>query len=286
MNRQVLDSIRRSKYFSFLEATTGMDMDAFEKQTEMKYRESEHNVFANRSHQLLSPNVYIESLLFNEVFNYLHSEHKRKIVIDETVKLDVKTILAVSNSLIQRPNSPNPTDVISGYKDPTYLNNYVIISKFERELVLGDFGRETNVARLFEGLLPQKIEVNPLPSQFPSNKIWDNSFCVGKPFIQGLSLNPFSLEASCVIWMNSALLNLLELKLDNFMNGLKALDLNGEVVLEFRSWRDSLISKGSAFVGWDSNIPRLEGCDLILREDYFDKLKKIIPDVVYYTYTL
>jgi hypothetical protein len=47
-----------------------------------------------------------------------------------------------------------------------------------------------------------------------------------------------------------------------------------------------LIGNGASFVGVDSNIAKLEGCDLILREDYFDKLKKIVPNVVYYTEVL
>ena len=56
-----------------------------------------------------------------------------------------------------------------------------------------------------------------------------------------------------------------------------------EVVLKFRCWRYQLIGNGASFVGTDSNIAKLEGCDLILREDYYNKLKKIIPDMVYYT---
>ena len=45
----------------------------------------------------------------------------------------------------------------------------------------------------------------------------------------------------------------------------------------------SLIDNGTSFVGQDSNIAKLEGCDLMLRKDYFDKLKTIIPDVKFYT---
>ena len=83
--------------------------------------------------------------------------------------------------------------------------------------------------------------------------------------------------------MNSELLDILGLRLDNYPNGLRALNSNNEIVLKFRSWREKLVGNGALFVGVDSNIAKLEGCDLILREDYFNKLKKIIPDVVCYT---
>ena len=75
----------------------------------------------------------------------------------------------------------------------------------------------------------------------------------------------------------------LELILDDFNNGLKALNKRGEVILKFRQWRSNLINNGSSFVGQDANIPQLEGCDLMLREDYYEKLKVMIPDMEFYS---
>lgn len=75
---------------------------------------------------------------------------------------------------------------------------------------------------------------------------------------------------------------MLNLKLDDYKKGLRALNNEGEVILLFRRWRDQLIGKDS-FDGTNANIAKLEGCDLILRTDYFNQLKKIIPDLVFYS---
>ena len=76
---------------------------------------------------------------------------------------------------------------------------------------------------------------------------------------------------------------MIRLRLDNYNNGLRALNNNDEIVLQFRYWREQLIGNGASFVVMNLNIAKLEGCDLILRKDYFNKLKKIIPNVVYYS---
>lgn len=75
---------------------------------------------------------------------------------------------------------------------------------------------------------------------------------------------------------------MLNLKLDDYKKGLSALNNEGEVILLFRRWRDQLIGKHS-FDGTNANIAKLEGCDLILRTDYFNQLKKIIPNLVFYS---
>ena len=71
--------------------------------------------------------------------------------------------------------------------------------------------------------------------------------------------------------------------LDDFNNGLQALNENKEVVLKFRQWRSKLVGNGASFVGQDSNIAKLEGCDLILREDYYEQLKVMIPEMKFYS---
>lgn len=215
----------------------------------------------------------------------MYEEYKDSVFFENDTKLDIKTIIATSKSLIQRPNIIKPSDVMEGFKEPDYEDGFVIISKFERELITESYqGRGKNKGSIvFAGLLPFEVDINPLVEKSPSNHIWESNYYRGEPFIQGFNASYNSIESQYVLWMNSELLNMLELELDNYSNGLRALDDNNEIILKFRYWRDQLIGNGASFVGTDSNISKLEGCDLILREDYFNKLKKIIPDVVYYT---
>ncbi len=287
MNEQILDSISRNKYLVYL-ASIGIDIDAIKEEIIENVNEDEINLFVNRSHQRLSPNVYLESLVFKFVCKYLHDEYKEPIFFENEIKLDVKTIIATSKSLIQRPRIPKPSDVVEGFKEPDYEDGFRVISRFERELSEDKYGEiGTNKGSIvFEGLLPYEIETNPLVEKYPSNHIWENSYYLNEPFMQGFNSSINSIESQYVLWMNSELLAMLGLRLDNYNNGLRALNSDNEIILKFRCWRELLIGNGASYVGVDSNIAKLEGCDLILREDYFINLKKIIPKMVYYAETI
>lgn len=283
MNEQILDSISRNKYLVYLD-NVGIDVDVIKEKIIKNVNEDEMDLFVNRSHQRLSPNVYLDNLVFKYVCKHLHDEYKSFLIFESEIKLDIKTIIATSKSLIQRPRIRKPSDVVMGFKEPDYEDGFRVISRFERELSENNYGErgESKGSVIFEGLLPYKIELNPLVEKYSSNHIWENSYYLGEPFIQGFNASMNSIESQYVLWMNSELLDMLGLKLDNYNEGLRALNNNDEIVLQFRCWREQLIGNGASFVGMDSNIAKLEGCDLILREDYFNKLKKIIPDVVYY----
>lgn len=287
MNKQIIDSINRNRYIVYFD-NIGIDVAEIKDEVLENFSENEFEKFINRSHQLLSPNVCLDSIVFMCVFKLLHSKYKGSMVFDNELKLDVKTVIATSQSLIQRPCMAKPSELKEGFKEPAYEDGFRVISRFERELSENHYGvRGKNKGGvIFEGLLPYEVETNPLVEKLASNHIWTNSYYRGVPVIQGFNSSINSMETQCVLWMNSQLLDILGLKIDCYRNGLMALDVNNEIVLKFRCWRDNLIGNGSSFVGIDSNIAKLEGSDLILREDYFNRLKEIIPSVVYYSKVL
>lgn len=283
MNKQILDAIDTNKYLIYLRSVIN-DIDDIRDEIIRNFDMEEIDPFINKSHQMLSPNIYIENLVFKYVFKYLHNSIKIPTFFDSEIKLDIRTIIATYMSAIQRPNIPKPWDVVGGFKDPDWEGDFRIISRFERELGESIYGedRGKKVGVVFEGLLPHEIETNPLPQIYLSNHIWEDCYYSDEYFIQGFNSSLNSIESHYVLWINSDLLNDLELRLDDYKNGLRALNSNGEEVLKFRCWREQLINKGALFVGLNSNIARLEGCDLILREDYYGKLKRIVPGVVCY----
>jgi len=234
---------------------------------------------------MLSPNTYIYDLVFKHVNEFLYQQYRESVIFEGDGKIDVRTMIATSNSLVNRPNLVKPLDKPTGFSAPDELNDFVVIARFERQFEDRDYGSNTrgNRAVVCEGCLPMKIKMNPLKSFPCTQDIWKDEYCYGTPVIQGFCFNENSLEAAQVIWMNGELLSILGLSVDNHDNGLRAINENGEAVLIYRYWRESLIGKGPSFVGLDSNISKLEGCDLILRKDFYEKLKAIIPDMVFYT---
>ena len=99
--------------------------------------------------------------------------------------------------------------------------------------------------------------------------------------VVGLCTLMNSIETTHILWLNSYFIKEFSLKLDSFNKGLRAINENNEVVLEFRQWRKDLIGNSNSFVGEDSNIAKLEGSELLLREDYFNLLKNSIPNLVF-----
>lgn len=139
---------------------------------------------------------------------------------------------------------------------------------------------------LLEGLIPDVIDINPLPSKLLSYHIWSGIFYNGIPFVQGMCCRMNSLEPSHILWLNSELLELLRLSLDSYKKGLRAINEHDEVVLEFRQGKDKLIGNDSYFVSTRCNIAKLEGCDLIMRADFYKKLELLIANLTFNSYIL
>jgi len=286
MDKHCLSIIKSSKFFEYLE-NIGIETDVIKSTIFSEFKRGTFNNFINNHEQKLSPNTYIENLVFTKICKYLNDKYVESFLFENNGKIDVKTIIAHSKSLIQRPNILTPFDSNVGFKEPDTTNGFIRIARFEQQLAERDY-RANDLKKgavLFEGLLPIKMQTNPLYCQNFSDDIWNNTFCFGEPIIQSIYPNLHSIEAPNILWLNSELLQMLDLTLDTYKNGLRALDNNQEVILIYRQWRDELIGNGASF-GTNANIAKLEGCDLILREDYYQKLKNIIPNVVFYTFLL
>ena len=244
------------------------------------------NIFSNQNYQMLSSNIFLEKIIFREINQYLYKNYKESVIFEEYIKIDLKTIIATQNSIIERPKLLNPSEIEEGFKiGQTYMDNFIQIARFENEMIekKNGWGREGQVI-IFEGIIPFRVHIHPFSEKEPSCMIWKNKFYDYEPRnIIGFCKKNNSIESNNVLWLNSYILDILKLKLDGFNNGLQALNEANEVVLKFRQWRSNLIGNGSSFVGQDSNIAKLEGCDLILREDYYERLKMIIPDMEFYS---
>lgn len=234
---------------------------------------------------MLSPNIILENLIFEEVNRYLFLNNYDLNIFKRNIEIDVKTLIASQNSIIERPKTKKPSELEEGFKpELENENGFIHIARFENELIEQErgWGREGQLI-VFEGLSVFG-ESHPFFEGLPSSLIWDNALYYSNyPFIIWFGKKFNSIEANNVLWINSLLQNNLGLILDDFDNGLQALNKNQEVVLKFRKWRIELIGNGASFVGQDSNIAKLEGCDLILREDYYQKLKLIIPNMEFYS---
>ncbi|HHG3038482.1 hypothetical protein ACSTKA_16925 [Vibrio parahaemolyticus] len=287
MNEQVINLIDSSKFIVYLNSI-GVDVTDVRKNVIDNFTEEELNIFANSHHKKLSPNIYVEDLVFKYANEYLYEQYSDSVIFEGIGKIDIRTMIATSASLVSRPRIEKPSEMVKGFKTPHSEEGFITLSRFERQFITERYGvnDESKAFIVFEGFLPGKFETNPLLEVPNTEDIWSHSYCSGLPMIQGFCANFHSIECQCVLWLNSELLDILGLMLDDYTNGLRALDQSEEVVLVYRYWREDLIDNGASFVGTNANVPKLEGCDLIIREDYFYKLKKAVPNLFFYTHLI
>ncbi|AZI86161.1 hypothetical protein EH164_03335 [Kosakonia sp. CCTCC M2018092] len=285
MDEQLFRLVRSNKFIDYVEQI-GVETDLITNIFNVEFDNEIFSLFINNSEGLLSPNICVEETLFKVLCRYLNDNAPDGFSFENDGRLDVKTIISHSNSLIQRPKIPTPVETLQGFKEPHYESGFVRIARFEKQLSLREYGKQPQTTVLFEGLLPDAIDINPLPSKLSSYHIWNGSFYNGIPFVQGICGRINSLEPSHVLWLNSELLELLRLRLDSYKNGLRAINEHGEVILEYRQWKDKLIGNGSYFVGTCCNIAKLEGSDLIMRADFYKKLELLIPNLTFKSYIL
>ncbi|UTJ06207.1 hypothetical protein [Arcobacter roscoffensis] len=281
---RVENMVLNHKYIIYLK-DIGIDTDEVINNIKINIEEKGYildDVFSNPIYKMLSTNILVENIIFEEVNKFLFDNYKDSVVFEEDVSIDIKSILASQNSVIDRPNIKKPSEIQEGFiKEFNVEENFVRIARFEREIIKDshDIGRKGQ-SILFEGIIPHAIDINRLFCNQTSNNIWNNDFCRNEMNLVGLCTLMNSIETTHILWFNSYFIKEFLLKLDNFNKGLRAINENNEVVLEFRQWRKDLIGNGASFVGHDSNIATLEGCDLLLREDYFQELNKIFPELI------
>jgi len=285
MFERLKNTILRNDYISYLKH---LGIDTNEILSNIKNRLDDKDLFSifeNRSHSMLSSNIILENIVFEEVNKYLYSNDYDSNIFKRDIEIDIKTLIASQNSIIERPIIQKPSELVERFKlDLENENGFIRIARFENEMIEKEngWGRQGQTI-LFEGLSIFRDD-NPFFEGLPSSLIWDNALYYPKyPFIIWFGKKFNSIESNNILWINSLLQSDLGLILDDFNNGLQALNKNKEVVLKFRQWRSQLIGNSASFVGQDSNIAKLEGCDLILREDYYEKLKGIIPDMQFYS---
>lgn len=239
-------------------------------------------LFSNRVYSLNSPNINLENIIFEEFNKFIYKKYKDTFSFDVTLKQDLKSLIAMKNSLIERPLINKPSEIVEGIKDNLdEVDEYVRIAKFENELVLNKLGKDKKQYIIFEGLTPLEQE-NPFFEYLPSSLIWLDAFYYGKEKkIIGFCKKFNSIEAKYLLWLDSIELEHLGLVLDNHNKGLGALNRKNEIILKFRYWREEPLDNSTSHTNINSNISKLEGCELLLRKDYLDILKVLISDLKY-----
>lgn len=278
MFEQIIDN---NKYILYLDSI-GLETKLIKDKIQSRLNQDENkkkvfDAFSNRVHELTSFNIYVENCIFEELNIYLNEKYKEEVIFEDDVRLDIKTLIAIKNSELERPNISMPFDLVDGVSQIEKTNDFIRIARFENQLIFDNYRRTGNNI-IFQGISSQK-QVRQLFFDCSSDLIWENEFLTDNPYkLIGFQQQFYSVEAKYILWIDSDLLYMLDLKLEDHNHGLLAINEFGETVIQFRSWREDLIGSDM-----NDNVAKLEGCDLIIREDYFDKLQEIVGELFYIT---
>ncbi len=280
MHNEIVDNNKYLKTLKYL----GIDTWELKHNIQNRIESSKDtfSLFSNRVYSLSSPNINLENIIFEESNKFIYKKYKDTFTFDVTLNQDLKSLIAVKNSLIERPSITRPSQIIEGIKENLdEVNEYVRIAKFENELVINGYGEDKKQYIVFEGLTPLKKET-PFFQYLPSSLIWlDAFFYDQEEKLIGFCKKFDSIEAKYLLWLDSIELQHLGLTLDNHNNGLRALNHKNEVILKFRCWKEEPLENSSSHTNIDSNLSKLEGCELLLRRDYLDLLKVLVTDLEY-----
>ncbi len=247
-----------------------------------KYQDS-IDLYLNRMHEWTVNNIYVSDYLLELINKDYYDVFKNRIDEDNihhALTIDIKTIVAQYLSLTIRPSQLKKyTDyegISSLTEDIQIENGWVRLGHFEYELIEQE-RYKLNDNKTFGGITFHEKEKPIFPySGYVLNmeSIW-NGICppyeIDDTLIFSFIQKRFQFEDFKILWLNPVLVSFLGLRVCNFISGLCAVNENNEIVLKFNSWiTDYIASDYSNDIKHE--IPKLDGSELLIREDYFSKI--------------
>jgi len=262
-----------------------------------KYNETflgRHNdnlkLYGNRSCKRAVLNIYSSDYLL-ELFNTEYYEGLSSFCnprdVFESLKIDIKSIIAQYLSSEARPKNLKKASSYENYaafNEGFYCdeNGWVRIAHYEHELEKKEYSELTD-KKIYGGIVFDKnnsMEFPYAPYRLEMNLLWnENHFCfpIDKtPIIQFIQ-NEFQIEYFKILWLNPSIMKILELKFGDFKDGIVAYNSSDEVVLRLKTWQTEYVALGY-YANIQDEIPKLDGSELVMREDYFKKLCDIYGD--------
>ena len=114
---RVENMVLNNKYIKYLE-DIGIDTNEVINNIKINIEKKGYildDVFSNRIYEMLSPNILVENIIFEEVNKFLFEDYNESVVFEKEVCIDIKSILASQNSIIDRPNIKKPSEIQEGF---------------------------------------------------------------------------------------------------------------------------------------------------------------------------
>lgn len=270
----------------------GFDLESvfgqYENSFKSQYKDS-HELYYSRVNKVFVSNLYSPNYILKLINEKLYNDFREfesfyGSEVYRLLRVKDKELISQYLSTSSRPlnlKKPSDLEVSELSCDITITDGWVRLGLLEQEYYQEKFLEDFTVRKTFGGVIFSDIGSHALPcSNLILNFDMYNSKDVRRlPDFDGYSVL-FDLhtddmaEPLKLIWLHPMLFSTLNLKMSNLEDGIYALDSKGEIVLKYNAWRENYM--GDSF---NDEIPKLDGSELLIREDYFVKLCSIYSDL-------
>jgi len=237
------------------------------------------DLYANRSYKRYVKHIYPSSYILERINKDLYQE-LRTIQEDsgddgyEFLRINTKLLIAQDLSFSIRPKDLQYPSAGKNFIEKCSIHNnsgWIRLGHYEVELKKGNNHFDLIELRSSGTFSPNYSNktsklVDCIYSNNVSCSVYDGIL------FQFIQYDP--LENYHLFWLNPIVMKQLGISTGNFLNGITAHNENEEIVLKYNQWKSNYVGNGD--FGIQEEIPRLEGAELLIREDYFEKLKLIL----------
>lgn len=241
------------------------------------------DLYGNRMHERSVNNIYFSDYLLKlinkDYYNKFKSFVNSNQVYDD-IKIDIKSIIAQYLSLSSRPSDLKKYSDYGGIAsyslDVPINDGWVRIAHFEYELIEQEHYKLKDY-KTFGGITfnAENKSIFPFSGyRLDMVNVWEEyspAYEIEETIVFSFIQKQLQIEDFKILWLNPVIMELLNIKVCDFLSGLCAKNENNEIVLKFNSWYTQYLATDYSN-DIRHEIPKLDGSELLIREDYFNKI--------------
>jgi hypothetical protein len=240
-------------------------------------------LYGNRMYERSVNNIYFSDYmleLINVDYYYIFKRFSNLSQVYQDLKIDIKTIIAQYLSSSIRPKQLKKYaeyNGISSYSEDIPIDKgWVRLGHFESELIEQErYKLENN--KTFGGITfhVENKSIFPFSGyRLSMDCIWEGvypAYKIEETIVFSFIQKEVQFEDFKILWLNPVIVKTLELQVCDFLSGLCAVNIDNEIVLKFNSWYSDYLATDYSNDIRDE-IPKLDGSELLIREDYFNRI--------------
>lgn len=236
------------------------------------------DLYANRSYEMYVKHIYPSDYILQRINTDLYQDLRTLQKEEEDdcydfLRINTKALIAQNLSFSLRPKDLTLPSQGKSLTEKYPIKNdsgWIRLAHYENELKKRDRLFDLKEYRTWGTCLGGFNNSTPLALE----TLYDYAFCLPDHGVLFEFIQYDPLENYHLFWLNPIILEQLGIVISDFLTGIVAKNENDEVVLKYNQWKTNYVGNGD--FGIREEIPTIEGVELLIREDYFKKMQRIL----------